>query len=386
MSLVRNICGLTLALAGTAHAGATLELPVTVPGGGGSAAGGVDGPQRTRVRLATLSADAPPATFYTEDLGTVTFAKGFVYLRLGRADPEGFAAAVGLDGHPDDNRLLGDVEVLVDTCSSVRNGACESWVEHRLPGRLGSLPTAVSALSVPLSGLPPEVVLECQLDALNASFESSLASEAAARATADGELTSQAADARRLIQIVGGSTVFLDQRMDVVETTQADQGETLQLVGNTVALLEQDLDDARASHDQLALEVAALARELSLVKARVSRHLVVRRSVEICGPALSILTTRCPEGYLVTGCSGSLDRGDFIGTKPSDDLTSCESVGVGNGVRIGDLPCATLTPSHLSGQAICLRVDHQPMEVMPVNDGNIAFPDLPPLDNGNAPM
>lgn len=137
------------------------------------AAPGPSDPKLSRITFYQVDASGNPgAAIYSEQLGYLRGGSGAVHVRVGVADPEGFRIAFGLGEAPDANWFSQPLWVSLETCRKViRQGDADrcdlesnpAWTVW-LATRLDAAPIAQSVLSVPLSALPDEVILEDELE------------------------------------------------------------------------------------------------------------------------------------------------------------------------------------------------------------------------------
>ena len=319
----------------------------------------MSGPALGRVTFYAIGEDGSHDTsIYSEELGYVTTSGGVAHLVVGSSDPEGFATAFGLDGHPDDNLFNGSLWVVLESCSrAVKNdGAdyCDTsqtpawmpWIENRLE----AVPVASTVLSVPIFALPPEVVLQDELEAalaaeraaweaavaavkaavdaeraraeaaestlsngLNAEAAARLAAdnaEAVARQAADTALAQEiaAVDARRAADALAAQQALSDEAAtrasgDAAAVTSA-QGYTDTAVGGLRSALATPGSGATVAWDNITgRSSAGFVLDSHVVQTFDS--VTKNGCVLFCDPAFKTVEASCPDGQALTECSSS---------------------------------------------------------------------------------
>jgi hypothetical protein len=257
------------------------------------------------------------------------------------------------------------------------------------------MPSALTALSVPLFGLPAEVVLQDELNNAVGQIQAAVDQEATARtqavaavqtsvdqeaitraAAVDAEATTRAGQDRALGDRLTANEQLADDTSaalhDEVSARQTDQRNTQIALRDMQVAVGDAQDAASAAQDTANLlqhDVGQLGQAGSQFKVDFSnitsipsgQYVLVHAESDLCDDALHTLEVKCPDGYIFTGCAGSLDRGAFVGTKPLDDFRTCSAAGHGP-AGLGHLPggvCATFPvpeqPGHLRVHAICVQ-------------------------------
>ncbi len=364
----------------------------------------LDGWRLTRVKVFELIAGAHgDEPFYTEELGYVRFDDGRAHITLGGTSAETFRHAFKLDRSPDDSLFSHPLSIQLEACNRVHHGwgsakdTCDdrpdSWTLQGREVPLNAVPLAMSVAQVPLFALPQEVVLQNELDtALAAERRANEAALAAIRAAAAAE-QDRATQAEASLRSDVAALADAERRATDAEAAArqaADTSLAAQLAAEQATRAAQDarlesmiVDEslARQSGDQQAVETArgiaaegdqrilsslatpgaAVVSYANLVGVPGAGHLDIKQVVTttffqdqcvlgIGFGSSGIGGATCPDGYVMTGCTGSADGdGQLMGTSMFSD-----------GVEVGKV-CGTSAKvfcrgSHIETTAFCARV------------------------------
>lgn len=276
--------------------------------------------------------------FYAEDLGYLYSNRGQVKIRLGGRDVSAFRSAFKLDAHPDEvmfNRpLVATIELCAfvlrqagqpDRCDEARANA---WELQQPEVALDAAPIAQTVARVPLSALPPEVVLQTELDAaVEAEAQARAKAVAAVQANLDLETARARAAEAALRNDLNAVAAARQQAMDAERQARAaaDLALSAELSAERQARIAADAALGNALSAEVASRVDLQNGLAGSDRASYPVHVNHLRGLPVCSANSALSSTSgaggdlscielprvngraCPAGQFVTGFSATGD-------------------------------------------------------------------------------